>query len=179
MEESMHSRNLLIAALWVLAAALAGAQKLPENAPPAVLDGVIRADEYAVTVPLDKMTLYASRTADALFVAVSAQTTGWVSFGVGSTKMDRAWIYIGYAKGDQVVFARQQGAGHSHKDNAAAPAASYSIKENAGVTTMELVFKAVDLIASGQKALDCIVAFGRQDSLGGYHAFRGVAKLQL
>lgn len=175
----MDRRNLLIGMLLGLAAVFAGAQKLPEAAPAAVLDGVISAGEYSLTVPLDKMTLFASRTADTLFVAVSAQTTGWVAVGVGSPRMDKAWIYIGYAQGDQAVFARQQGVGRGHKDNDAAPAAAFSIKENAGVTTLELSFKAADLIASGQRELNCIVAYGRQDSLTAYHAARASVRLQL
>lgn len=170
---------------WFLVLLFAGltvaafAQKLPATGPAAVLDGVVVASEYALAVPLDKVTLYASRTSDTLFVALEAQTSGWVAFGAGAAKMDKAWIYIGYVKDGKAVFAVERGAGHGHKDAADAPKAEYRLGERDGRTTLELAFRSADLIAAGQNELACIVAYGRGDNLGSYHAFRRAVRIQL
>jgi hypothetical protein len=169
-----------IAILLCAAAAVAGfAQKLPGSSPAATVDGVIAANEYALVVPLDTATLYATRTADTLFLALEAQTTGWVALGAGSAKMDQAWIYIGYVTGDQAVLAPQQGAGHGHKDASGAPQVKYKLGEREGRTTLELAFRSADLIASGQTELACLVAYGSADNLSSYHAFRRAVTIQL
>lgn len=175
----MLRRILYLSILLILAAAAAFAQKLPAVSPAASVDGVVGANEYPLSVPLDKMTLFAARTADTLYVAVRAETPGWVAFGAGSLRMDKAWIYIGYVKGAEVGFARQQGAGHRHQEAASVPTAVYSLKEAGGVTTLELSFKLTDLIAAGQTELKCITAIGRQDSLSSMHAQRRAVSLQL
>lgn len=176
---AMKTRTSVLLLAFLLVAAASFAQKLPASSPAAVLDGVIGDKEYALAVPLDKLTLHASRTADALFVAVQAETSGWVAFGVGSAKMDNAWIYIGYLKGEQAVFAAERGAGKGHKEVADAPKVQYQLGERDGRTVLELSFRTADLIAAGQTALDCIVAYGRGDDLKSYHAFRRSVRLQL
>jgi hypothetical protein len=175
----MSRRILHLCLLLILAATAAFAQKLPAVSPAATVDGVVAANEYSLSVPLDKMTLFAARTADTLYVAVQAETTGWVAFGAGSLRMDKAWIYIGYVKGAEVGFDSHRGAGHRHQAAASAPTAAYSLGEAAGVTTLELSFKLTDLIAAGQADLKCIVAIGRQDNLGSIHARRRAVTLQL
>jgi len=175
----MNRKTRILVLCFVVMAVAAFAQKLPGGSPAATVDGVIGDKEYALVVPLDKLTLYASRTADTLFVALQGQTTGWVSFGAGSAKMDKAWIYIGYLKDGQAFFAAQRGAGHGHKDAGEAPKPEYKLAERDGQTILELSFRAADLIGPGQTELACIAAYGKADSLSSYHAFRRSVRIQL
>jgi hypothetical protein len=175
----MDKKNIIMVLLLAAAAVAVFAQKLPASSPAATLDGTIVTNEYALVVPLDTATLYASRTADKLFLALEAQSTGWVAIGVGSAKMDNAWIYIGFVTGDQVTFAVQQGSGHGHKEAGDAPKVEYKLAEREGSTTMELAFRSADLIAGGQTELACIVAYGKADNLSSYHAFRRAVQIQL
>ena len=176
---AMKTRNLALLLAFSLLAPSAFAQKLPPVSPAATLDGVIADKEYALTIPLDKLTLHASRTADTLFVAVQAESSGWVAFGVGSAKMDNAWIYIGYLEGEQAVFAAERGAGKGHKEAADAPKVQCRLGERDGRTVLELSFPAADVIAAGQSELACIVAYGKGDDLKSYHALRRSVRLSL
>jgi hypothetical protein len=175
----MRPRDALLSLLFAGAAVAASAQRLPAASPAARLDGVVAENEYALVVPLDKLTLYASRTSNTLFVALEAQTAGWVAFGAGSARMDKAMIYIGYLKGDQAVLAVQRGSRHTHKEASDAPKAEYRLGERNGRTTLELAFRSADLIASGQAELACIVAYGRADNLSSFHVFRRSVSIRL
>lgn len=172
-----HKWFLLL--VFGMAAAAVFAQKLPVSSPAAVLDGTVAQGEYALAIPLDKLTLHLSRTAETLFVAVEAQTAGWVAFGSGSAKMDKAAIYIGYRQGDQTAFAAERGAGKGHKEAADVPKPQYRLSERDGRTVLELAFAIGDVIAPGQTELECIVAYGKADNLRSSHTFRRAVRIQL
>lgn len=175
----MKMRICIAATLLALVSVAGFAQRLPTTGPAAVLDGAVAAGEYALEVALDRATLHASRTADTLYMALEAQTSGWVAIGVGSAKMDAAWIYIGYVDRGQAVFAAERGSGHGHKAAAEAPKVDHRLGERGDRTTLELAFRSADLIGAGQTELACIVAYGRRDNLGSYHAFRRTVRIQL
>ncbi len=128
----MNRKTLLLALLLALPVVSGLAQRLPALSPAAVVDGAVGQNEYPLAVTLENMTLHAARTADTLYVAVRAQTPGWAAFRAGSLRMDKAWIYIGYAMGAEVGFERTQGAGHRHSDVGAPPTAAYSVKDEGG-----------------------------------------------
>ena len=162
----------------VLTAALASAQTLPPTGPAATLDGVVAASEYSLQVPVGKITLSASRTADTVYLAVSAPTTGWVAVGFGAERMDGADLFLGFVAGGKPSFTQQLGSGHGHSQLAKPLEVRDALREADGVTTMEIAFKAGDVIG-GKKELWVLVAYGAADSFSGYHLARGSAKLML
>jgi hypothetical protein len=162
----------------VLTAALASAQALPPTGPTPVIDGVVAANEYALKIPVGKITLSASRTADMVYLAVSAPTTGWVSVGFGSQLMDGADLFLGYVAGGKAAFTQQLGKGHGHNPLAKSLEVRDALRESGGVTTLETAFKAAEVLA-GKKELWVLVAYGPDDSFASYHLARGSVKLKL
>ena len=168
-----------LAGLLLLGASLASAQQLPVTASAPKLDGVVSAKEYSFQTSLGKLTLSASRTADTVFLAVSAPTTGWVSVGFGSDKMDGAKLFLGYVSGGQPSFSGQLGAGHGHGTLSPALEVRQALGEAGGATTLETAFKASQVIAGDQKELWVLVAYGPDDTFSSYHVARGSFKIQL
>jgi hypothetical protein len=136
------------------------------------IDGVAAAGEYSLTVDLAKARLSLLWTEDTLSLAVTAETKGWVAVGLGSRRMDKAIIFIGYATGDQGQLKIQKGAGHSHGDLDVNAMSSYAVAEKGKDTTMEVELKASSFIAADQTVFDLIVAFGGSDSFSGFHRDR-------
>ena len=82
-----------------------------------VVDGVVKPGEYSFTQDFDDLSLSVNRTAEALYLAVVGNTTGWVSVGLGSLKMDGATMFMGFVSAaGKVQFKPVLGSGHSHKD---------------------------------------------------------------
>lgn len=163
-------------ALLALLARAACAQDKPmalvRTSGKARIDGVAAAGEYSLTVDLAKARLSLLWTEDTLSLAVTAETKGWVAVGLGSRRMDKAIIFIGYATGDQGQLKIQKGAGHSHGDLDVNAMSSYAVAEKGKDTTMEVELKASSFIAADQTVFDLIVAFGGSDSFSGFHRDR-------
>jgi hypothetical protein len=174
-----HHVFAALAGALLLSATLASAQQLAATGSSPKLDGVVSEKEYSYTTMVGKLTLSASRTADTVFLAVSAPTTGWVSVGFGSEKMDGAKLFLGYVAGGKPSFSQQLGAGHGH----GAPASELQVRdalgEAGGATTLETAFKASQVIAEGQKELWVLFAYGPDDTFSSYHVARASIKIQL
>jgi hypothetical protein len=180
-------RPMKLTAVVLLLIALAGtagfAQSLAVGTSKTVIDGVVKAGEYSFSQQFENTTLYASRTADTLSLAVVGSTTGWVAVGLGSLKMNGSTIFMGFVGADgKVQFKPQEGTGHRHINAAKSVGdsiVSYQIKEAGGKTTLEIAVKAADYIKSGQSALDLIFAVGEDKSFTPYHTSRGSVSLKL
>jgi len=172
----MNGRTLLCTCGLLLGVALtAGAQSMPMlgiSTQPAKVDGVIADGEYSLLTEAEGMKLGLAWTADALFVGLSAPTTGWVAVGLGGARMDGALIYIGYVTGNETRLKIQRGTAHRHADYETNAPAQYSMKEADGRTVLELALKPTGLITRGQKSLDIIVAMGGADSFVSFHKAR-------
>ena len=172
---------LLFAALG--AAAFGQAKSLAITANKTVVDGVVNAGEYSFTQDFGEMSLSVNLTADALYVAAVGNTTGWVSVGLGSLKMDGSTIFIGFVGADgKVQFKAQGGTGHSHKDvgaDVAGTIISSQMKEAGGKTTLEIALRPAAYVKSGQTALQIIYAQGTEKSFIPRHMFRGALSLAL
>ncbi len=141
-----------------------------------VVDGVVQPGEYALTRELRGATLSLARTADRVYIALSAETAGWVAVGTGTGRMDGSRIFIGFVKNGEVTFEEDLGRSHTHS---AAPDASdapfvtaHALTESGGRTTLEVELDASRVIAAGATELRLIAAYGGQDSLSAYHRFR-------
>ena len=149
-----------------------------------VVDGVVNPKEYSFSKDYGDLQLYVTRTADAIYVGVVGNSTGWVAFGLGSLKMDGADIFMGYVTSKGVVnFKPQVGRGHTHRDPTAtdinASIVSSAMKEVSGKTTLEVQLKPDLYITAGQATLDMIYAVGTDDSFTPVHMFRGSISLKL
>jgi hypothetical protein len=148
-----------------------------------VVDGVVNPGEYSFTQDFGELSLYVNRTADALYLGAVGNTTGWVSVGLGSLKMDGATIFIGYVGADgKVQFKAQAGSGHSHKDvggDVSGTIISYAMKEAGGKTTLEIALRPAAYVKAGQSALQIIYAQGTEKSFIPRHMLRGALSLAL
>jgi hypothetical protein len=171
-----------IVLLTALGAAAFG-QSLATTTTKTVVDGVVNPAEYSFSKSFEGLTVYANRTADALYLAVVGETTGWVALGLGSMKMDGSTIFMGYVgSGAKVQFKTQAGSGHSHKDvgaDVAATVVSYAMKEAGGKTTLEVQLKLASYVKPGQAALEITYAMGTEKSFIPRHFMRGALSLPL
>ena len=92
-------------ALLVIGASLAAQTKLAPSAVAPKIDGVIAAKEYAWVSAGGNVTiaLALSKDSQTLYCAMSAPTVGWVSVGLGSLKMNKSFMVIGYDDGTSNV----------------------------------------------------------------------------
>jgi len=174
--------TVAMALLAVFGSALFAQDKLGMSSRKPSVDGVVKPSEYSYSHDFDQqITLYASRTATTLYLAVVGNTSGWVAVGLGQ-KMDGADIFMGFLKNGKASFKAQVGSGHRHAD---APAEvsdtveSYSLKESGGKTTLEVALKASPYIKAGQSTLDLIFAMGDQGNFTQYHSYRNLTSLAL
>jgi len=148
-----------------------------------VVDGVVKPGEYSFTQDFEDLSLSVNRTADALYLAVVGNTTGWVSVGLGSLKMDGATIFMGFVGSDgKVQLKAQTGSGHSHRDagsDVSGTMISSAVKEAGGKTTLEIALRPAAYINAGQSALQIIYAEGTEKSFIPRHMFRGALSLPL
>jgi hypothetical protein len=169
-----------IAVLLLLLPLAAGAQSaLGVTSTPARVDGVFTDKEYSLVTENAGMKLGLTWTADVLYIGLSAPTTGWVAAGIGSTRMDGAVIYIGYAVGQQSQLKVQKGAGHRHADLDAGAPREYAVKEVGGRTVLELALDASSAIAKNQATLQLVIAMGVADSFTSMHRARAGVSIEL
>lgn len=151
-----------------IAFALAGAHAFSQ-----AVDGVIAPDEYAFSQTKNGITVGARLSADGktLYVGVRAKTAGWVGIGLGSPKMDGAFMLFGYVTASGQTATEQTGKGHTHSVNPST-IATIKMTESDGFTTLEAALPAGSLVRSGK--LDLIAAFGIRDDDRSLHAGRAV-----
>ncbi len=153
---------------------------LPVGNEKPTIDGVSKASEYPVGAEVGKMKLWLSRTADTVYAALSGETTGWVAVGFGSSKMDGALMFIGFASTDgKAQLKIQKGSGHSHGDVESDALIQFAIKEEGGITTVELALKSASVIGKGATDLPVIFAMGGADSFTTPHRARGSQPVKL
>ncbi len=145
---------------------------LPLTKSDPAIDGVVAKSEYATSVQVGKMLVSVARTADVLYAAITADTTGWVGLGFGSDKMDGALIVMGFVSGKQVQVKLQQGQGRVHVDVASKALLKYAGTEVGGKTTLEFSLSTAELLKSGQKQLGAICSWGATDDFLSYHGER-------
>lgn len=143
-----------------------------------IVDGTVNGSEYQYMQSKDGMDLGAKLSADGktLFLSVSAKTSGWVSVGTGSAKMDGAFMVIAYVTGGTPNYLYQLGKGHGH--SATSPSGvTAKVIETASGTALEVSLPAAQYVKAGMA--DLLVAYGRQDEVRGRHAGRAAFKAKL
>jgi len=153
---------------------------LPLGTVKSTINGVIGASEYPVTTEAVKIKVWLSRTADTVYIAISADTTGWVAVGFGSLKMNGALILIGFVGSDgKAQLKLQKGSGHTHGDVESDALIQFAMKEEGGKTVLEAALKAASIIGKDAKELPMIVAFGGADSFVSPHSGRSPLSVKL
>lgn len=149
---------------FLIAAASAWAQ-----AP--VLDGVISSGEYSFIETRNGINVGASLSPDkkTLYLYVSAQTSGWVSVGVGSGVMDGAYMVLGYVSEGKENVLYELGRGRSHSPSFSEGVMA-KVLEASGVTTMEVSMPVGSSLKGGQ--IQLILAIGSNDNPKMRHSAR-------
>jgi hypothetical protein len=156
-----------------LAAGLASglfAQVLPAGAPVPAADGVLSTNEYPLSQSGNNMTLGMAVSPDGktLYFALEAKTTGWVSVGLGSLRMNGAYIVIANDDKGKTTVSEETGKGHAHKANAERKLLASAVKEDSGETTLEFAVPAEGIVTGGSVKL--MIAYGKSDSLSSMHS---------
>ena len=158
-------------AALIAAAALAFAAAWPLAAQSAVpvADGVLNPGEYAVA--FEKMTMKLGFTLSAdksvVFVAIQAPAAGWISVGLGSTRMNGTYMVLGYDAAGKTVISEETGTRDGHRPNSTSILKTKAVKEVKGQTTLEFSVPAAKFLKGDN--IDMIIAYSDRDDLVSFH----------
>ena len=159
-----------LAALVLAVSAPLTAQTLAPSPKAPAADGMVSPGEYSYTSAQKDMTLHLSLSADGrtLYAALEAPTTGWVAVGLGSTRMDGAFMVLGYDAGGTPAVREDTGRGHRHTPNPDRILTAQAVRETPGKTVLEFALPAAPHAAAS--GLKLILAYGRRDDFTSIHA---------
>lgn len=174
-----YSRFALILALAALALP-ASAQELriaASGAAAPIADGRIAAGEYATSFERNGIKAWVSLSADGatLYAAIEAPTAGWVALGLGSLKMNGAYMVLAYDASGTPFVSEETGVGFSHRPNADKRLLASAVKEAGTATTLEIALPAKGL-ADGA-SLRMLLAYGTRDDRTSKHSLYATAEL--
>ena len=167
-------RSLLVfsAFLGCLCAFPIAAQSLVSVADVPVADGSVAVGEYAWKTEQKGVVLSLSLSADGtiLYAALDVPVSGWVSVGLGSKRMNGAFMVLGSDDGGKTEISEQTGKGFGHTLNKETILRSQAVKESEGRTVLEFSVPAEKFIKNGK--LDVIAAWSKNDAFSSKHANR-------
>ena len=169
-------KSLVLGTLFVclfslsLHAQAVSVQSLGPSSNVPVIDGLIQANEYAQKTLVSGMTFAISLSTDGktLFCAIEAPTTGWVAVGLGSLRMNGAYMVLAYDSKDTQVVSEETGRGHSHSANAVKKLIKSKVHDNGSTTVLEFALPAEEYLANN--SLKILLAYGKKDDLKSLHA---------
>jgi len=144
-------------------------QTLPAGAQAPKADGMMVTGEYPIVKEGSNMSLGVALSSDGktLYLALEAQTAGWVAIGVGSLKMNGAFMVLAFDADGKATVSEQTGKGHSHSPNDNSILVSSAVKEIDGSTTLEIALPAAGF--AGGSSIQFITAYGKADNLKSFH----------
>ena len=163
-------KKSLIGCFLLLAIIVPGfSQIIPAGSAAPVADGILKQDEYAQLDTYQDMRLGRSVSTDGktLYFALEAPTSGWVSIGLGSDRMDGAFMILAYDDGTNAIVSEQTGTGHRHQPNATKKLLTSAVKETSGKTVLEFSLPATEY--AGTSSLKMLMAYGKQDNFTSIH----------
>ena len=163
----MKAKGFTVSMLALFAIVGISAQQAPVSLP--VPDGSLSANEYKINGAYGGMNLGVTLGDDGktLYVALEVPSTGWASVGLGSKKMDGAFIVLGSDSSGSTVISEETGKGHGHKPNATKILITQAVKETGGKTVLEFAIPSSAFVKDGN--LDLILAYGGKDALKSFH----------
>ncbi len=162
-----------------------------ETAPAWQPDGTIGPDEYAHTTQAARVTLHWTNDDQFLYVAVSAETGGWVSVGLDpENRMQGANFILGFVQGNETSIADMYGteptAVHPPDEELGGTndIVAYGGREEGGTTTIEFQIPldsgdAYDKPLSPGSTYPVLLAWGTVDEFLPYHGGRGASEITL
>lgn len=164
---------IAVLALGILMAGFAGAQTAPgilavqDTAP--VIDGNMQKGEYVSAQAVGPFWLGAALSQDkaTLTVGLAAKSTGWISVGLGSLKMNGSYIIIGFDKDGKATVSEEKGQGHGHSPSGTHKVIASALKTANGQTTLEFSIPAGDYVKGGK--LDLILGASNKADLVSWH----------
>lgn len=158
-----------LAAALLLSAPLFGQTLSPSPNTP-VADGRVGPGEYTFTSVRKDMTVHLSLSGDGriLYAALEAPTTGWAAVGLGSLRMNGAFLVLGYDAGGVPSIREDTGSGHRHTPNPNRVLTAQAVREASGRTVLEFALPSAPYAAGS--SLKLILAYGRRDDFASIHA---------
>ncbi len=125
------------------------------------------------------MTVHLSLSADwkTLYAALEAPTTGWAAIGLGSLKMDGAFLVLGYDAAGTPAVREDTGRGRTHAPNPDRVLTAQAVRETGGRTILEIALPAAPHAAGS--SLKLILAYGRRDDFISLHAAYAPAEVPI
>lgn len=160
---------LIVCFLSLSIVGLGFSQVIPAGNAAPVADGILNAAEYPQLDTYQDMRLgrAVSKDGKTLYFALEAPTPGWVAIGLGSSRMDGAYMILGYDDGKIAPVSEQTGRGHSHQPNTTNKLITSAIKETSGKTVLEFSLPAS--VYAGTTSLNMLLAYGKQDNFTSMH----------
>lgn len=153
--------------LLVIIICLAALTAAAADTPP-VVDGLVSPGEYPEVNEDGSTTLnFYSDGEGTLYLAVAAETEGWVAAGLGSDRMDGAHLVMAYRDGGESVIEEHSATGHFHRRSSEQYVLEAAVTEQDGLTVLEFSLPE-DAFKDGS-TLQLILAYGRRDSLVSRH----------
>ena len=167
--------------LTVLALPLSAQELRPAAAGAAApkADGLMAAGEYATAFERNgiKAGISLSPDGSTLYAAIEAPTTGWVALGLGSLKMNGAYMVLAYDASGTPFVSEETGVGFSHRPNADKRLLASAVKEAGTATTLEIALPAKGL-ADGA-SLKLLLAYGTRDDRTSKHTRYAAVELPI
>ncbi len=143
-----------------------------------LVDGLTSDGEYATSQTKNDIAVGVKLSADksTLYLSVSATASGWIAVGVGSLKMDGAFMVLGYVDAGKPFITYEQGSGHAHS-TISPPKVSAAITESGGKTTLEVSMPISNYVVNNE--LQVISAIGSRDDAKSRHLKRAAYTFKL
>ena len=167
--EIIMKKLLMICFLLVTLIDLGFGQIIPAGSAAPVADGILNPSEYVRLDTYQDMRLGRSVSTDGktLYFALEAPTSGWVALGLGSDRMDGAFMILAYDDGTNAIVSEQTGTGHRHQPNATKKLLTSAVKETSGKTVLEFSLPASEY--ASLTSLKMLLAYGKQDNFTSMH----------
>ena len=163
-------KSIMFSIVLSLSVTYASAQTLTPSGAIPVADGTVSSGEYSWTGSYSNMTLSSALSMDGkiLYIALEAPTTGWVAVGLGSLKMDGAFLVLGYDAKGTIAIREDTGKGNSHKENTDKILIAGAVLEANGITRLEFALPSERF--TGENPIKMILSYGRVDNFTSIHA---------
>ena len=135
-----------------------------------VADASVGTAEYSYKIEQNGMVFSLSLSADGtvLYVALDAPASGWVAVGLGSRKMNGAFMVLGYDDKGATAISEETGKGHRHTANDRQILTSQAVKEQNGHTVLEFSVPVAPYIKDGK--IDALFAWSKRDKFSAMHS---------
>ncbi len=172
-------KKIVMCTVTLLMMICLSAQVLPQGQDVPVSDGIISVGEYPLIRVAGKTDIGIALSADKsiLYLSFTAPTDGWVALGLGSLKMNGAFMVMAFDNKGKVSITEETGKGKMHSVNKTKVLLSQAVKEADGKTVLEFAVNSAEYIKNGK--LDLIAAFGNRDSRTALHAWKTSLTVQI